>query len=410
LFYDRPKKKPRRPKARPPVYEEAPVKKRFFLTPGARKREEERLERLRLEEERKKRRFSLLRFLFETPRKRPEENEEEVYTSDESEEDYAHAPKKRKKHLLVKAILCLLAFTALFAYLLYLLPVGLFSIGRTNDDSSGRALPSGCTHVLLIGVDKDTHGTSRSDTMLIASVSKKSVHLTSLMRDTGVVIPGKSGTHRLNAAYAYGGAELLLKTVNQNFGMDISRYILADYESFPKLIDLLGGVNLSISEAEMHEINGNVQEILWRKVVSGEISYEKGLALYQRETLSSFGESTHLSGTQALGYARIRSLDSDYGRTNRQRKLLTQAVSSLKSHIYNPVSLAGIGVNALSMIETNMNALEIASLGLKACASSGISQTRLPVNGTFTDNGGMFFNVDFEKNREAFLSFVYGSK
>lgn len=413
MFYERPKKKRRRApetdmRAQLREYEseaenDFPGRRHAWSTG----REDMYTARRRVENARKKERFSLIRFLFETPRKAEEPAYEEGYL----EPDEVPKAGKRKKHYVLKFLFLILALSALCAFLLYILPVSFFGFRNADAFLADNDLPGGYVHVLLIGVDKDTSGTSRSDTMMIASVSKGDVKLTSLMRDTGVSIPGKSGKHRLNAAYAYGGAELLIQTVNENFALDITRYALVDYESFPKLIDLIGGVDIAVTEAEMEQINRNTREVLYRKVVNGENSYEDGLAEYERSLLHTFGENTHLSGIQALSYARIRNLDSDYGRTNRQRKLLSAAVGTLKGYIYKPLALAGVATSALDMVETNMTVPEILSLGLKAVPGSGsISQMRLPVTGTYTDNGGMFQNVDYAANRKAFISFVYGDQ
>ncbi len=301
----------------------------------------------------------------------------------------------------------LLAFVllpGLFFGGLYVLPVG--RLGSQSAPGAALPLPSGYTHVLLIGADLDGGGTSRSDTMIIASVGAKRVLLTSLQRDTGVNIPGRSGLHRLNAAYAYGGPALLLETVNRNFGLDLSLYAVVDYESFPPLIDVLGGVYVDgVSDAEAEQINHNVYELIKRRLNRGEVSLEQAKAEYLREALAK-GGNLRLDGAQALGYARIRKLDSDYGRTARQRKLLKAALDALKSA--GPVKLARFARRALNAVDTNLNLMQLISLGEKALLSSSAEQLRLPVGGSYTDEGGMFYDVDYGKNHNAFMSFVYG--
>ena len=322
----------------------------------------------------------------------------------------AGSARGNRRRAYLRAAAAVLALAMLTALALYALPVGLFgSHGRArylaNDD-----LPSGRVHVLLMGIDRDKAGTSRSDTMMVLSVGGGRVYLTSLQRDTGVTIPGKSGLHRLNAAYAYGGAELALQTVNQNFGLNITRYALADYESFPELIDLIGGVTVSVTDDEAEQINNNMREVLVRAYKTGAATYDAALNRYESEYMDSGGENLTLSGMRALGYARIRNLDSDYGRTNRQRKVLSAALRSLKANLTRPALLLRFAARALGMVETNMNALELMSLGEKAVLAQSIAQTRLPVNGTYRDDGGMFYNVDYAANRNAFIEFVYGAE
>ena len=381
LYYDRPKKK-KRPAPEPKIAETP--------EPDLRQREEKR--------------FSALKFWFSTPNRVPDEDK----ADDGAYMEPVRSPRGKRRHPLLKLAFLLAAFAALCAFLLYLLPPGLFAARNKSNYLAENSLPSGYTHVLLLGIDRDTSGTSRSDTMMVLSVGKGSVKLTSLMRDTGVSIPGKSGSHRLNAAYAYGGAELALQTVNANFGLNITRYALVDYDNFPELIDLIGGVTIDVTSEEAAQINRNMQEVYYRRYQSGALSYDDAYSRFLSDVLSEGGEKLRLNGMQALGYARIRNLDSDYGRTNRQRKVLSSAVSALKGYVVRPVSLVYIAARAISLVETNMNALEILSLGEKALFSGGVEQTRLPANGTYADDGGMFYNVDFRANHSFFVRFVYG--
>ena len=282
-------------------------------------------------------------------------------------------PARRSRHIFLKLVMAALALVLACALALYALPVGLFGSHSKADFLANNRLPSGYTHVLLLGVDRDANGTSRSDTIMVLSVGRGSVKLTSLQRDTGVTVPGKSGTHRLNAAYAYGGAELALKTVNQNFGLNITRYAVVDYDGFESLIDRIGGVELPVTEAEAEQINRNMFEVINARYKSGMLTYDGAWEVYNREKLSAGGDNLRLSGLQALGYARIH-----------------------------------VAAGAISMLDTNMNAAELLSLGEKALLAGTLDQTRLPKNGTYTDNGGMFYNVDYAANHDAFVAFVYG--
>lgn len=398
MYYERPKKKPRRP-----ADSKEALRPGFFTTLTARRRArefeaEEALEIERLKE--KRRNHSLLRAVFSP--KENAEDESDGYVSDEPADD-------GRRHPLLRLTAAFLILVFLAAGLLYLLPVGVFGSHDRARYLANGDLPSGCAHVLLMGIDRDAGGTSRTDTMMVLSVGRGCVYLTSLQRDTGVTIPGKSGSHRLNAAYSYGGAELALQTVNQNFGLNLTRYALVDYDSFPELIDLIGGVTVSVTDAEARQIDNNMREVLLRAYKTGQATYEDALGRYQSEFMDEGGENLTLTGMQALGYARIRNLDSDYGRTNRQRKVLSAAIRQLKTLIKRPAQLVNFTVRALGMVETNMNALEIISLGEKALLTKSIDQMRLPVNGTYSDDGGMFYNVNFEANRKAFVEFVYGS-
>ena len=314
--------------------------------------------------------------------------------------------KKPSRHLLLKFAALLLAAALLVGGGLYILPVDTF--GSHTAYGATQQLPGGCAHVLLIGLDLDAAETSRSDTMMILSVGKGGVKLTSLQRDTGVYIEGYSGLRRLNAAYAYGGEEGLIRTINQNFGFDLSRWATVDYDSFPGIIDALGGVYISgISGDEAAEVNSNMREQLLRKYRAGELGQDEVLEIYYANELKSGGDYT-LSGIQALAYSRIRKTDSDYGRTNRQRKLISACVDRLKT--FNPVTLIRFFRAVKGGVKTNLTTPELLSLGEKALLAGGVSQTRLPVNGSYTDDGGMFYDVDYKLNRAAFISFVYGKQ
>lgn len=376
----------------------------YYERPGKRKKPEEVQKKIeaehdkRIEEKRREEKRSIYKFFFETPVHEPKGYQEEEETEKEDTE-----PGAKKKHLLLKTGAFFIACIMVLSVLLYLLPVGLFGSRSKSMYLADNDLPGGYVHVLLVGVDVDSTGTSRSDTMIVASVKKGEIKLTSLLRDTGVTIPGRSGTHRLNAAYAYGGIDLLLKTINQNFGFNITRYAMVDYDSFPKIIDKLGGTTLTVTDAEANEINKNVKGLLYMDVLSGKREYNAAYQLYLDEVLEKGGENIHLDGFQTLGYARIRSLDSDYGRTNRQRKVLSAMIEQAKKH---PMKLLGVAGTALKEIDTNMNTLEIMSIALKGITGGLPEQTRLPANGTYTDNGGMFTNVDFKKNHDYFVDFL----
>ena len=314
--------------------------------------------------------------------------------------------KRNNKHILLKFVALLLVLALLAGGGLYIMPLDTF--GSHTAYGAVQKLPSGCVHVLLIGLDLDGNNTSRSDTMMVLSIGKGGVKLTSLQRDTGVYIEGYNGLRRLNAAYAYGGEEGLIRTVNGNFGFDLSRWATVDYDSFPEIIDSLGGVRISgISDDEAAEINSNMKEQLLKKYRAGKMSQEEVLKTYYANELACGGDYV-LSGMQALGYARIRKTDSDYGRTNRQRKVVSACVSKLKS--FDPVTLIRFFKPVKRSVRTNMGTLELLSLGEKALFAGGITQMRLPVNGTYRDDGGMFYDVDYNMNREAFISFVYGER
>lgn len=147
-------------------------------------------------------------------------------------------------------------------------------------------------NILLVGSDhgaiKGDHG--RSDSIMIATVNFKSkeLKLTSLMRDMYVEIPGH-GHNKLNAAYAFGGVELLYKTIAKNFGIKIDNYCVVDFSTFEKVINKVGGIEISLEEKEAKYLN-----------TTNYISKKK----YRNVKV---GKQT-LNGNQALGYASEQKL------------------------------------------------------------------------------------------------------
>ena len=200
--------------------------------------------------------------------------------------------RQRKGRCLLTGFLCLLLAAGLFHYA---------PAAGAEENADGV--------YLLVGYDRQNGlAQARSDTMILCRFDKQTQRLVlvSLLRDLYLPIPGY-GNNRLNAAYAYGGAQLLKETVEKNFGISIDGCIEVDFSQFARIIDLLGGAQLELREDEA--------------------------ALISRETGTQIQPGIQrLTGAQALCYARIRSLDADgdFSRTARQRKLLGALWESYK--------------------------------------------------------------------------------
>lgn len=193
-------------------------------------------------------------------------------------------------------------------------------------------------NILLIGQDaKAGQPRQRSDTMILITLNKtkKTITMTSFLRDLYVKIPGYYDT-KLNAAFAAGGAELLNKTLEVNFGVQVDGNVEVNFSSFADLIDLLGGVDIELRNDEAKYINKWVPD-------SPQLS----------------GGMMHLDGEQALYYARIRALDpdQDFSRTNRQRKLINTLIEKFKNS--NLTTLLGLLDDVLPMITTDMTNSEM---------------------------------------------------
>lgn len=176
------------------------------------------------------------------------------------------------------------------------------------------------TNILILGVDDyQPNDPGRSDSMMMVSIDHRheKLKLTSFMRDTFVSIPGYN-YYKLNTGYFLGGAPLQMKTIEKNFKVDIDRYVIIDFEAFPKIIDALGGITVTLSAAEAEEMN--------RK--AGETGAVEGV--------------NELSGKQARYYSRIRNCKytdqetgdvyyDDYGRIRRQQHVMDILIENFKN-------------------------------------------------------------------------------
>lgn len=178
-------------------------------------------------------------------------------------------------------------------------------------------------NVLLAGVDRrDKTWNGNSDSMMLVSLNneKKRVSVISLMRDTYVNIPGHD-YNKLNASYAYGAGPLLCDTVEENYRVDVERYVAVDFQDMAKIIDAMGGVELTWTDAEIEVSNGYIMDMCQNIL---KVPYEEHL-------LKSAG-TYNCDGIQAVCYARNRFVgNSDYTRTQRQRYVVSQMVERLKT-------------------------------------------------------------------------------
>ena len=253
------------------------------------------------------------------------------------------------------------------------------------------------TNVLIIGTDGRTADeAARSDTMIIASINNRTdeVSLISLMRDCYVEIPGYSN-NKLNAAYTFGGPELLMDTIEHNFGIAVEDYISLNFISVANIVDSVGGIDIEISDAEAQEIN----TILQAEV--NEIMGDNSL-----DDLLKKGGKLHLNGKQALSYARIRYVgNADFERTERQREVIRLVMDKLKS--LNPTILPKLSTSVLPDVKTNMSTAELYWVSLKVPFIIGYDrqQLRIPAEETYSNmtvniNGfeSSVLSVDFNAN------------
>ncbi len=236
------------------------------------------------------------------------------------------------------------------------------------------------TNILLIGQDRRPgQGRQRSDAMILCSINAKTktLTMTSFLRDLYVQIPGYQD-NRLNAPYALGGMELLKETLRVNFGVLVDGCIEVDFSQFEKIIDLMGGVDISLTSAEAAHLNAG--------------------GFYLKEGIN------HMNGKAALAYSRIRYIGTDFGRTNRQRTVLTALVEQSRNVTLS--KMHGLLEEVLGLITTDMSNRQIVDLAMEmfpVLKGIKVNTQHIPAEGTyqFASIRGMSVIVaDMEANRK----------
>lgn len=259
----------------------------------------------------------------------------------------AKKKKRSLKGLYFKTLLITLAILlALLAGAYALFANMLSGIKRTEVDESNLAVNEELagngkiTNIALFGVSsREDSYVGLSDAIMVASVNGKTgqIKLVSIARDTYVSVSGHGQT-KLNHAYSYGGPELAIRTLNENFNLDITDYVAVNFDSLADVIDKMGGVDIEITEQERRQINAYLLE--------GDPVTETGLV--------------HLNGPQAVSYSRIRKIDSDDMRTHRQRTVLQCLFEKAKT--VSPLEYPSYIKELAPMVETSLTNQEILSL------------------------------------------------
>lgn len=241
-------------------------------------------------------------------------------------------------------------------------------------------------NIALFGIDSKDGVRGRSDAIMIATIDPihNKLKLTSIMRDSYVNIPD-IGMDKINHAYAFGGPQLSIKTINENFGLDIKDYMSVNFTSLPEIIDILGGVEVNITDEEVTHIPG----------------------------INSPG-IYNLTGKQALSYSRIRyATGGDYVRTERQRTILSALFD--KASMLSFTSFPELLNKILPHIQTSLDTSDILSLGTKALmvASKGLVQDRFPrdgyCEGTLID-GIYYLAFDQATAKEQMMNYIFDDK
>ncbi len=210
---------------------------------------------------------------------------------------------------------------------------------------------TGYRNIALLGVDtRDMNSLdgSRSDAIIIVSINEqtKNVNLISVYRDSYVDVQGH-GLTKVTHAYAYGGPELALNTLNRNLDLDISEFVTVNFEIVADVVDLVGGIDIDIDKSELSQMNKYIEDT------------SKNVGR-KANKITSAGKQ-HLDGIQAVTYARIRkTAGGDYKRTERMRTVLTEVFEKAKK--MDAGKLNELANKVLPQVQTNIGLSEVISL------------------------------------------------
>lgn len=225
-------------------------------------------------------------------------------------------------------------------------------------------------NIMLVGQDtRDVENRGLADTMILISVNpeNKKLVMTSFIRDLYIDIVDTDwhSRERLNTAYCTGGIERLKSTLAYNFGVEVDNFVEVNFEVFTRIVDILGGVDIEMTKEEADYLNGEIT------LSRGEWSLQEGI--------------NHLTGEQALSFARIRAIDNDFNRTARQRYMITELLKLVQSlGIGDMINLAE---ELLPMVTTDMTNKEITKYIIQIAPmlkKLEIVSLRVPMDTTWT--------------------------
>ncbi|MCM0650593.1 LCP family protein [Clostridium swellfunianum] len=319
--------------------------------------------------------------------------------------------KKRKKYIIISIVFVLLAVISAVVGGFYaeLSKINTTKLTKDNSelgisDEAQKKIEqedpnNEITNIALFGVDRRSKNeASRSDSLMIATIDKKhkKIKITSIMRDSYVNVPGHGKT-KITHAYAYGGPQLAIRTLNENFQLNIKDYATVDFFSLEKIINSLGGVQINVTKEELPLINGYVQETASIEKVTPPVLSKSGVQ--------------NLNGMQAVAYTRIRyTAGGDFERTERQRTVLNA--------LFSKVQQAGVSKypsivsTILPYVETSIDKLDIISMGTGVLTSGTktLEQERFPLDNQGkgqTISGVWYLVFDVKTTADQIHKYIY---
>ena len=269
---------------------------------------------------------------------------------------------------------------------------------RGADLAVSQTPDSGITNLALFGVDADNDGTRRSDCIMVLSIDggRGKVKITSLMRDSRVEIDGH-GESKLNHSYSYGGPALAIRTINQNFDLNIEHFVQVDFSQMANLIGAIGGVEIDVKENEIRELNKFIGEYC-RAAGAPECPVEQpGLQM--------------LNGIQAMSYGRIRKggTGDDWGRVERQGVVLEAMFDRVRG--LSIPELIQLAPKMLKYVTSDLSLAQIAGLAVSALRHGmpEIEHGRIPTDGNWQYGGSQdqYFVFDIEQAAQQLSDYIY---
>ena len=263
------------------------------------------------------------------------------------------------------------------------------TVQQSGDTTDTLMQDKSVLNILLMGEDND----GNSDSMMLVSIDQthQKLKITSFMRDLKLWIPEVNSYHKLNYAYAAGGEELAIQTLERNFGVYIDKYVKVNFDSFAEIIDILGGVTVTVSDEE-----------------AAFIDMGSGFP----NALKKGGTYT-LNGGQALCHSRDRAIGDDQARTRRQRDVMLSLINKFKS-TKDVGTIVQLMRQVLPAVETDISFDQMSGLAWNSLKYMNYPMTefRLPTDDNFTNVDDAYLGAildidDMEQARADLRQFIY---
>ena len=306
---------------------------------------------------------------------------------------------------IVSVVLALLIGGLVSAFLYYLKDLNVNNDFNKNPENLGLVsedkINNNVVNIALFGLDKrEDEKIGRSDATMVLTFDgvHKKLKITSLLRDSRVKIDGH-GMNKLCHAYAYGGPELAVKTINQNYKLDIRDYVAVNFTQMAKIIDAIGGLDVELSREEAKHANGLISS-------TPELSHTSPISSFKEKS-----KVVHLNGCQAVAYARIRKIDSEVKRVERQQKVMSLIFEKVaRMSVWEYPDFAK---KMLPYVETSIGINDILGfVPFFAGGKPGLEKYRVPDETDPDVKGGMidgmwYWSYDLRKYSNKLHKFIY---